>query len=182
MNNERYKKEADLLRSKLERGSNSIRSNKDLTEGAKAEKLKALRLDIESQMQALREQRKAEMQTEIAAHRSFFFTLRDVPDESQASKALRQSLYQQAIEKAEKTADDKELQDLLDIAQQTGNQLLAQAVGYVSFETQYFDIARAALVTNSGREKKFDSLMDLKLNLEDPTYRHMMTESELFVL
>ncbi len=180
---ENYKKQMDQIQSKYEKESLAIKLNSDLTGGAKSEKVRAVKEDRDSAVANLREQRKQEMIQRKDLLYSEMVVLRHAATASDTDRATKESLYQAAIERAEKTKDGEELENLLLIAQQTGNQTLIQAIGYVSFETQYYDIARAALTSNNtGKARKFDELIELKNALEQPSYKQMMDEGSLFAV
>jgi hypothetical protein len=183
MNNaEHYKKKVAEIRSSRDKAVEKIQKNDALTDVAKTIQIREIRQTAEYDVRPLKEQLKEEKVKRIDELFDRFVKPVYSTNDSETDKLTKQSLYRQAIEKAEKTADGSELQSLLMTAKQTDDQLLQQAIGYVAFETGWFDEARAALADTPARVKQFDELISLKTSLENPNYEDMMTEGIIFAL
>ena len=184
MNDQKYEKLMDEIRSRLEKQSNQINSNMDLTETAKAAQLKELRQKIEAEALALKTQRREEMQQRRDELYPKYMAVRYAPTDTEADKAVKQNLYQQAVEKAQAAKDFDELLNMKTLAQRTGNKMLVQACGFVFFEQGYINEAKAALAAgNSTREKEFDELIDLTFSIESEQLSSgMVKESFMFAV
>ena len=159
-NNERY-----------ERAARTVLSDPDLSESAKEREADALFEEARARHEELYAKKEAEVSARLDGARRAAMAPTPVPGGDKAMVGLS---YRDALEKAYRVDDARELEGMLDRAQTTGDEVLARAVLARGYALESEPVVGKYLRMYPDHRERWDRFMDAAQKANDLEHRRRM--------
>ena len=158
-----WNRPADLVRSGLERDVQRIRDRIELSPAAAQARIAAVYLKAKTSMDAMNTANPAKRAADLAAAKRNLFGIDDLTTgASPADRASMALSFRDAQQRAAQLTTTAEAQALLDLADQSGDELLARAVGNAALSGLGMDdVGQAYLAARPQQAKAYDALRGL---------------------
>jgi len=155
---------ADTVRDGLNRQIERIRGHSELSTDALLSLVSAAYLKGKAQLDGMNTNNPAQVAAQVAAVKRAAFGIDDLlTGASQADKATMAMSFRDAQQRAAQTTTSSEAQTLLDVANQSGDELLARAVGNHALSSMDMgDVAEAYLTNHPTQAEALDELQQLQ--------------------
>jgi len=155
---------ADTVRDGLNRQIERIRGHSELSTDALLSLVSAAYLKGKAQLDGMNTNNPAQVAAQVAAVKRAAFGIDDLlTGASQADKATMAMSFRDAQQRAAQTTTSSEAQTLLDVANQSGDELLARAVGnHAIASLDMGDTAQAYLDQHPAQAQAVQALADLQ--------------------
>jgi len=155
---------ADQVRNGINRQVQRIRDQRGITPEASQALMAAAYLKGKAQLDGMNTNNPAQIAAQVAAVKRKAFGIDDLlAGASQADRATMAMSFRDAQQRAAQTTSSSEAQTLLDVANQSGDELLARAVGNHALSSMDMgDVTEAYLAAHPTQAEALDELQQLQ--------------------
>ncbi len=155
---------ADTVRDGLNQQMERIRGHSELSPDAMLSLVAAAYLKGKAQLDGMNTNNPAQIAAQVAAVKRKAFGIDDLlAGSSQADRATMAMSFRDAQQRAAQTTTSSEAQTLLDVANQSGDELLARAVGNHALSSMDMrDVAESYLTNHPAQAAALDELQQLQ--------------------
>ncbi len=158
-----WNRPADQVRARLERDVQNIRDQIELSPAASTARIAKVYVKAKASMDAMNTANPAKKAADLAAAKRNLFGIDDMTaGASPADRAAVSLSFRDAQQRAAQLTTTAEAQALLDLADQSGDELLARAVGNAALSGLGMDdVGQAYLAARPQQAKAYDTLRGL---------------------
>lgn len=158
-----WNRPADQVRARLERDVQNIRDQIELSPAASTARIAKVYVKAKASMDAMNTANPAKKAADLAAAKRNLFGIDDMTaGASPADRAAVSLSFRDAQQRAAQLTTAPEAQALLDLADQSGDELLARAVGNAALSRLGMDdVGQAYLAARPQQAKAYDALRGL---------------------